>query len=674
LLLLLLLNNSLLFFIGDCALQLAIMSSASYHRYQTKHSVHVTLPNVDDNHNHNAHTIVVNHNTNTKNSTNNDDDEGIIEVDDDENNSNRNVLDRSFRVPLTAAAAALATGFPTATITTTTNSTMISQPLSSLLDTTSEEIANNDCNNDKLAAVPRWLRLDPGTSSQNGQDRPLPLEATGLSLDIFARATILMSSLFLGPALLQLAAQACAEKDTAAAAAAVQPQQQYNSNSNNDESLNQNIATADECRIHGFRPSSILTNIAIVSGLLVSLLLPVFGAIVDHTPYRRQVGAITAAGLVLVKGMEIMVGPHTWLFVAALQVVSSVLYNPHITATYAYTCELSHHPLELTQYNTQLIVIMYVSTILFLIEVLGLSALLPMANNNHNNNNVGTARISQILTTVTSAVFFYWTWRHLFRDRPALSKVPPGQSVWTCGFAKVWDTWNRIRRHYRSLKWFMLSILLAEAGQSALITVATTFMTQVLQMSANEIGLTFLLVLLAGIPGSYLGAWLAVRFGNPLTSAKLCDLFVTLVTTVAAVSLTRPEQKHWIYVLGPLWGIGLGWLPPIHTSIFMSIIPKGQQAELMGMYLLCGQLLAWLPPLLFTMLNEMGVDMAWGMSSLNLFFGGGLVFLFAMGDYQHAVAAVHHVPLTTAAAAMNGGGVELETPPPQQQLQHLVMT
>ena len=628
-----------------------IIMSASY-RYQRKQAVPLSNEDDDnDNHHHHHH-----HHDNHS--------------DDENGHKNDNNTDRSFHVPLTAAVIPTMTSprrIPQSSPLSSSSSSSaaaLSSPLAAdeirstvHNDDNDNDNDDNDDNNDKLAFVPRWLRLDAGGTNPH---QPPPLEATGLSLDIFARATILMSSLFLGPALLQLAAQACAEK--AASDAESNPDETSSSSSLNQQDGNQ------ECRVYGFRPSSLLTNIAIVSGLLVSLLLPVFGAIVDHTPYRRQVGAITAAGLVLVKGIEIMVGPRTWLLVAALQVVSSLLYNPHITATYAYTSELSNHPLELTQYNTQLIVIMYISTILFLIQVLGWSALLQV-----KENDVGTARISQILTTLTSAVFFFWTWRHFFRDRPALSQVPPGHSVWTCGFAKVWDTWKRIRRQYQSLQWFMLSILLAEAGQSALITVATTFMTQVLQMTANEIGVTFLLVLLAGIPGSYLGAWLAVRFHNPVTSAKLCDLFVTLVTTVAAVSLTRPEQKHWVYLLGPLWGIGLGWLPPIHTSIFMSIIPKGQEAELMGMYLLCGQLLAWLPPLLFTMLNEMGVDMAWGMSSLNLFFAGGLAFLFVMGDYQHAVAAVQHVPLATAAAAATtmGGGVELEA---QQQQQQLVMT
>jgi len=104
-------------------------------------------------------------------------------------------------------------------------------------------------------------------------------------------------------------------------------------------------------------------------------------------------------------------------------------------------------------------------------------------------------------------------------------------------------------------------------------------------------------------------------------------------------------------------GIGLGWLPPMHTTGFISIIPKGQEAEMMGMFLLCNQILAWLPPLLFTVMNENGLDMAYGMASLNIFFFLGFLFLVIMGDFAKAVQDVERIPSELACETEMGNSV-----------------
>lgn len=48
--------------------------------------------------------------------------------------------------------------------------------------------------------------------------------------------------------------------------------------------------------------------------------------------------------------------------------------------------------------------------------------------------------------------------------------------------------------------------------------------------------------------------------------------------------------------------------------------------------------MAWLPPLLFSLLNEIGASMTIGLASLNLFFAGGFVLLLMVGNYDKAVA------------------------------------
>ena len=136
-----------------------------------------------------------------------------------------------------------------------------------------------------------------------------------------------MSTVFLGPALITLAKAAA------------------KSNCNDDESEFDHYDGGctnddDEGRVYGMRPTSLLTNIGVFSGLISTVLLPLFGAIVDHTPHRKAVGRGSAIVLSIVKGIEICVSQSTWFFVSFLQVINFVMYNVHLCAVYAYTAEV----------------------------------------------------------------------------------------------------------------------------------------------------------------------------------------------------------------------------------------------------------------------------------------------------------------------------------------------
>ena len=59
----------------------------------------------------------------------------------------------------------------------------------------------------------------------------------------------------------------------------------------------------------------------------------------------------------------------------------------------------------------------------------------------------------------------------------------------------------------------------------------------------------------------------------------------------------------------------------------------------MGTYLFATQVLTWLPPLLYTALNEAGVDAQISICSLGVWFLLGIFALLAVGRYRDAVMA-----------------------------------
>jgi hypothetical protein len=86
------------------------------------------------------------------------------------------------------------------------------------------------------------------------------------------------------------------------------------------------------------------------------------------------------------------------------------------------------------------------------------------------------------------------------------------------------------------------------------------------------------------------------------------------------------------------WGVAIGWVYPTEKTIYVTIIPRGQEGELMGTYICACQLLSWCPPLIFSIMNEMGFTMRLGMITLCIFFSVSFVILFFVGDYYEAVS------------------------------------
>jgi hypothetical protein len=103
--------------------------------------------------------------------------------------------------------------------------------------------------------------------------------------------------------------------------------------------------------------------------------------------------------------------------------------------------------------------------------------------------------------------------------------------------------------------------------------------------------------------------------------------------------LTGPNQQVATYCLAAVWGCGTGWKWTNDRLIASTIIPVGQDTELMGTYLFAGQCLTWLPPLLYTALNEAGVKAQYSLCSLGAWFLLGILALLKVGDYTTAVRA-----------------------------------
>lgn len=72
----------------------------------------------------------------------------------------------------------------------------------------------------------------------------------------------------------------------------------------------------------------------------------------------------------------------------------------------------------------------------------------------------------------------------------------------------------------------------------------------------------------------------------------------------------------------------------------------------MGFYLFADQSLSWLPPLVFTAINEAGLSERVGLASITVFFMLGLIAYWKMGSYDACVKTANRLVVPPSAALM----------------------
>lgn len=383
-------------------------------------------------------------------------------------------------------------------------------------------------------------------------------------------------------------------------------------------------------RVYGLRPSSLLTMASVVVGIASAISMPFVGAIVDHTSHRKTVGAATAFLVCAVTGIQIFLSGSTWFACLILEIVGGYALIMHFMSVMAYLPDLSPVEDDLAYYTAHFNMKMYVFQLLYVSIVIGIGSGLELGSVNY-------ARVAVGLAFIASILLFGYSWLFLFRKRPPLRKVPEGTSIYSAGPTQLWRTSKLIVTKYNSLKWFMFALLWTpESGAGVVLSIVVTYLNVVITMENNQIAITNLILLIFTVPGSYWAIWFMRRF-NPLNSFRWSLVFFICVLAFTLIFVNGPDRLNWTYGAGVFWGIAYGWMNPSQRTLQVTLTPRGQEAEIMGLFTFVTQVIGWLPALIFSVLNENGVDMRWGVSVVCWEVAVAVVCLLFVGDYDDAV-------------------------------------
>mmetsp|Transcript_102063 Transcript_102063/g.292102 ORF Transcript_102063/g.292102 Transcript_102063/m.292102 type:complete len:447 (+) Transcript_102063:412-1752(+) len=410
------------------------------------------------------------------------------------------------------------------------------------------------------------------------------METVAYLLDGVCSGAIIMSNIFLSSAVLDLAAKA-AGCDT-------------------DDLQN------CKGRVYGMRPEDIYSATASVAGLVMAIMLPLIGAIIDHTDKRMQIGQVTAFSMGVVTLAQACVSHDTWFLVTCLQVVSICAYTFHNLAQLAYLPELTANleqkegveaaDKERNVINSQGTFWMFATEVVTIIVVYGVGTVVGAGN-------VDTAAIGQAMIGVF-ILFVYWLiwsaksdalgWRHRFLARGKLKDVPEGQSLVTTGFRQIASTLCGLKAKYPYV--FLLLI-----GVMGLVTAVAPFLLHGATDKAQQL------------------------------ARELMPIFAVM------------------------WGVGFGVYYPCIQATYTMIIPAGSEAELMGLYYFCTKVLSWAPPLLFVVFNNWTGEQKAGLWVLAAFFLLGII-PYCMLDLEKARGMVAHTLQSRAKSPRSSAGLAEE--------------
>ena len=357
--------------------------------------------------------------------------------------------------------------------------------------------------------------------------------------------------------------------------------------------------------------------------------MPFLGAIIDYTDHRRLSGRIVAFLLWLIQTVQIGTVYKTWFPMAVLQAIAGVLFEFHFLLSISYVPDIIRYDVSyevMNRFNRAFFGLQFGSQAIFLLIVVGVSTWI-VPNVTDPWGSVKTGQFGQGVSSLVLLIVLplAWTW---FPNMKAKHKLPEGHRLFFEGFRQNYRTAKAIAKNHRPLKWFLTTVVLAEAGITPLIPTMITIMSNVYKYKGNVVGLVFMVALCSTIPGIIIGAILSRRY-NPQVSQRVNLGILSVATLVIAIVMDRLRAKGLIgtgdtpsytgYLFSFTWGLLLGWFYATQQLFFTAALPPKQEAELSGFYVYCTIVLTWVPTLTSTIMLNAGIAAQWTLIPLVIF-------------------------------------------------------
>lgn len=385
-----------------------------------------------------------------------------------------------------------------------------------------------------------------------------------------------------------------------------------------------------EGRVAGLRPSSVISVVWTITGVCTALVMPYAGSVVDHTHHRRSFGVACAAGVVLASGLLMAATRESWLYITVVgSVASAGSYNGHSVARWAYVRELVDSDEEVASIVAWLKAWQLVAQLIFIGAVVAITTALDLEP-------LSTMRVGIAISIAVAIPLLVGAWI-LLGPRAPKHGLGGSQSLWLAG-ARQLALFGALAREHPGVVKMLAVASLNGAAMAAFVVALLTVATSLLAASSTAVAIVAAINLLAGAVGAgvYRGAVTALGHRGTLVLAQCLWL---CVIAAFAVFIDGPEDMAVVYGLSVASGVALGVAGPSVSGFLTALMPAGREAELWGYGIFATIALTWLPPLVFTAINEVANDPRLGLASLGVYFFLALVVGATVGDQSQVADA-----------------------------------
>src|SRR3712207_2858604 len=377
-------------------------------------------------------------------------------------------------------------------------------------------------------------------------------------------------------------------------------------------------------------PGSWFPYVLSASVLLQVLVLPLVGAVADHTGRKREMlAAFAFLGALATTGL-FFVGDGRWLLGGVLFVLANISFGAATVVYYSWLPDLAA-PDERDAVSSRGWAFGYVGGALLLAVHLGLVLGAPALGLSTGE----AVRICLATAGLWWGAFTVFTVSRL-RNRPVRDADAARSGS---GFRQLATTLREMRAFPLTL-WFLGAYLLFNDGVQTVISLSATYATEELDLGQEVLTGAILMVQVVAIAGALGLGRLAGRYGAK--RVVLGALVAWIGVLLAAFSLQTGAVAQF-YALAAVIGLVQGGTQALSRSLFSQLIPAGKEAEYYGFYEISDRGTSWLGPLAFGLTFQLTDSYRLAIVGLVVFFVAGFVAL-ALLPIRRAVVEAGNVP------------------------------
>lgn len=221
------------------------------------------------------------------------------------------------------------------------------------------------------------------------------------------------------------------------------------------------------CLIFGSDPESIVDNIMANATLISAFCMPIIGACLDYTPYRKSLGIACCSLIMVLLALQTWLNEQTWFYMSIAQVLIVFLNFVVQVPSSSYLPEIASEVGEETtaKFSSMYQIFFFVSIIFFVTVVNGITFYYGLGD-------VDTATVSSVVCIILSATLFYYAWSKLpfvGAKRTLEEEGREGKSLILVGFIELWETTKLLYNNHTGLLLFLVTLMFTGAGKYMII-------------------------------------------------------------------------------------------------------------------------------------------------------------------------------------------------------------